>query len=434
MSDRICSECGSSGRAATNRTWAAKVHSGCPNAVKPGRRILVSTFVHVSPAAVRRSCTAAAATSGAPRPAQSSSAAALSDTVIVSAINSRSRSVAPRVSTARAIGTLIVDQATPLRIVPSSSTVRPGPTGESASPTAPGIVDSSASKLLLSAIVSNVRTRRDWQVSPSVASVWMTEYEHGYATTEQERLVEQAEHWQHRLIRDGTSLEPGTRLLEVGSGAGAVLAVLGQEFPGIRLTGVDIEPKQLEFARGHLERSGVKAELLEADAHHLPFADESFDHVWTMWLLEHIADPPAVLREARRVLVPDGRITAIEVDYSTCRAEPTTPAIDALFGAMVRGMAASGWSDAGTRLPDWLREAGFRELDEGERTYWWQGEDLARQANYAADVMESALDALAQLPGVEEEELRAGLEDVRALASQPGAGLGWTLHKSTAVR
>jgi ubiquinone/menaquinone biosynthesis C-methylase UbiE len=262
----------------------------------------------------------------------------------------------------------------------------------------------------------------------------MTDYVHGYGTPEQERLVEQAEHWRHRLIRDGTQLEPGTRLLEVGCGVGAVLAVLGQEFPGIRVTGVDIEPKQLEYARGHLERAGVEATLVQADALTLPFEDESFDHVWMMWFLEHVADPLAVLLEARRVLVPGGAITAIEVDYSTCRAEPSTPALEALFRAMVQGMAASGWSDAGTRLPGWLREAGFREVDEGERPFWWQGEDLSRQAHYAADVMESALDALAQQPGADEEELRAGLDDVRGLAGQPDAGLGWVMQKSTAVR
>lgn len=262
----------------------------------------------------------------------------------------------------------------------------------------------------------------------------MTQYVHGYGTPEQERLVEQAEHWRHRLIRDGTQLEPGTRLLEVGCGVGAVLAVLGQEFPGVSLTGVDIEPKQLAYARGHLERAGVEATLLQADALELPFEDESFDHVWMMWFLEHVADPPAVLLEARRVLVPGGAITAIEVDYSTVRAEPSTAAIEALFGSMVEGMAASGWSDAGTRLPGWLRGAGFREVDEGERTFWSQDQDLSGQANYAADVMESALDTLAQRPGADEEELRAGLEDLRSLAGHPGAGLGWVLHKSTAVR
>ncbi|HET7807635.1 MAG TPA: methyltransferase domain-containing protein [Gaiellaceae bacterium] len=262
----------------------------------------------------------------------------------------------------------------------------------------------------------------------------MTGYVHGYGTPEQERLVEQAEHWRHRLIRDGTRLEPGTRLLEVGCGVGAVLAVLGQEFPGLELVGVDIEQKQLAFARGHLERAGVEASLVEADASALPFPDGSFDHVWMMWFLEHVADPVGVLHEARRVLGPGGAVTAIEVDYSTCRAQPSTPAIDALIRAMVAGMAASGWSDAGTRLPGWLREAGFRDVVEGERPFWWRDDDLAVQARYAAAVLESALDALVELPGSDRGELRAGLADLRALPTQPGAGLGWVVHKSTAAR
>src|ERR1700751_5984489 len=124
-------------------------------------------------------------------------------------------------------------------------------------------------------------------------------YVHGYGTPEQERLIAQAEHWRQRLIRDGTELEPGTRLLEVGCGVGAVLAVLGQEYPGVQLSGVDIEPKQLEFARGYLARVGVEATLEEADAVALPFDGGSFDHVWMMWFLEHVADPVAALREAR---------------------------------------------------------------------------------------------------------------------------------------
>jgi hypothetical protein len=101
---------------------------------------------------------------------------------------------------------------------------------------------------------------------------------------------------------------------------------------------------------------------------------------------------------------------------------------------MVVGMAASGWSDAGTRLPGWLREAGFRDVVEGERPYWWRDDDLAVQARYAADVLESALGALARQPGSAEGELRAGLRDLRALAARPGAGLGWVVHKSTAAR
>jgi hypothetical protein len=85
-------------------------------------------------------------------------------------------------------------------------------------------------------------------------------------------------------------------------------------------------------------------------------------------------------------------------------------------------------------LAGWLAEAGFREIDEGERSYWWEEDDLATQALYAADVMESAFDALAQAPGATEEELHTALDDLRRLPDLPGAGLGWLVHKSTAVR
>src|SRR6266487_2063533 len=262
----------------------------------------------------------------------------------------------------------------------------------------------------------------------------MAGYVHGYATPEQERLIEQAEHWRSRLIRDGTELGPGTRLLEVGCGVGAVLAVLGQEYPGLRLFGVDVERKQLDFARRHLACAGVEATLAEADALALPFDDGSFDHVWMMWFLEHLADPVAALREARRVLVPGGVITAIEVDYSTCHASPSTAALAALLRAMVQAMAAVGWSDSGTRLPGWLHEADFDQIDAGQRPFLFQDEDLADESRYVAEVIGSALPALTRLPGASEEELRAGLADLRDLPNVPGARLGWVVHKSTGRR
>jgi ubiquinone/menaquinone biosynthesis C-methylase UbiE len=258
------------------------------------------------------------------------------------------------------------------------------------------------------------------------------DYVHGYATAEQERLFAQAEHWREELILDGTILSPGTRLLEMGCGVGAVLGVLGAAFPGLVLAGVDIEARQLEVARRHLAELGLEVDLRRADAHALPYPDGSFDHVWMMWFLEHVSDPVAVLREARRVLLPGGQLTAIEVDYNTVWSTPAHDDFDALFDAMAAAMETSGRSDAGTRLPGWLGDAGFSDVDPGERRCHYEGGELTRHVAYVESVVEATLPELKQMKGASASQLEAGAAHLRGLPAIPGAAIGWTIHKSLA--
>jgi SAM-dependent methyltransferase len=102
----------------------------------------------------------------------------------------------------------------------------------------------------------------------------------------------------------------GARLLEVGSGVGANLAVW------IKLFGIDgygIEPNAPEW--GHyfeasqilLQANGIdENRIISAVGEHLPFEDNSFDIVYSSNVLEHVQDPDKVLQESIRVLRPGG--------------------------------------------------------------------------------------------------------------------------------
>jgi SAM-dependent methyltransferase len=243
-------------------------------------------------------------------------------------------------------------------------------------------------------------------------------YIHGYSDTEADRLTSQATFWRERLILPGTRLAPGTRLLEIGCGIGAILGILHGAFPGLVLSGVDIEPAQITTARRRLGRAGIQADLRAADGRALPFAGGSFDHVWIQFVLEHMDVDGArrTLQEARRVLVPGGRLTAIEVDYRTLRL---TPDLGGLAERLSGAMDAYGLNDAGARMRTWLNDGGWSDANPGAHHLSYHGEAAAPMATYLADVME------ASLPDVSTEALRK-------VGRRPQDSIECTLYKSTA--
>ncbi|HEX5542436.1 MAG TPA: class I SAM-dependent methyltransferase, partial [Micromonospora sp.] len=96
----------------------------------------------------------------------------------------------------------------------------------------------------------------------------------------------------------------GRRILDVGCGAGPVLAALRDR--GAIVTGIDPSIKMLDLARKRLgDDTALHQGGLGSDP--LPFPDAAFDDVIACLVLHYLEDWKAPLAELRRVLVPGGR-------------------------------------------------------------------------------------------------------------------------------
>lgn len=98
----------------------------------------------------------------------------------------------------------------------------------------------------------------------------------------------------------------GQSVLDVGCGFGGTLATMDEQFDRLELTGLNIDARQLEVARGRLN---PRVQLVEGDACEMPFAAESFDRVLAVECIFHFPSRLAFFEQARRVLRPGGNLT-----------------------------------------------------------------------------------------------------------------------------
>ncbi len=98
----------------------------------------------------------------------------------------------------------------------------------------------------------------------------------------------------------------GVRVLDVATGSGnaaLVAAALGAD-----VTGLDLTPHLLDIARRRAEEAELRIELIEGDAEDLPFDDDAFDRVVSVFGVMFAPDQQRAADELARVCRPGGRI------------------------------------------------------------------------------------------------------------------------------
>lgn len=263
-------------------------------------------------------------------------------------------------------------------------------------------------------------------------------YVHGFSSTEQLRLKEQAV-FSEKSIYQNVDFFEAKEILEVGCGVGAQTEILLRRFPHLKLTGIDLNEKQLAVAHETMKNSFIpddKYSFQKMDAAKLSFESQKFDGAFICWLLEHVPEPQKVLSEVRRVLRPGSTVYITEVLNSSFFLDPYSPHVWKYWMEFNDyQFENSGDPFIGAKLGNLLLSLGFEDVQTETKTWHFDNRLPAKRKQAIelwSDLLMSATDKLIAENIVDEDTVEKAKEELASVASDPNAVFYYSFIQATA--
>ncbi len=186
----------------------------------------------------------------------------------------------------------------------------------------------------------------------------------GEAGADRLRIVHSVHGPDSEAFLQRAGLKAGLRVADIGCGVGILACWLAEQVgPEGEVIGVDISAGQVAVAQQTAQAAGLKnIRFVNAGAYATGLERESFDLVYSRFMLMHIQRPADAIAEMRALLKPGGILAIEDGDFSSPFSYPPSAVFDRCF-ELYRQSGARHGADffVGRKLYRLAREAGFTD-------------------------------------------------------------------------
>ncbi|NIR59795.1 MAG: methyltransferase domain-containing protein [Gammaproteobacteria bacterium] len=242
------------------------------------------------------------------------------------------------------------------------------------------------------------------------------------------------------LFHQDLGYAPGSQVLEPGCGTGEQTRILLQRNPAARVLALDPARASLEHARDLVRAEGLDdVAFVRGDIMRLPLGEATVDHVFAAHLLEHLPDPIGALIELARSLKPDGSITMIEGDHSSCYFRPASEAARECWAAFMHARTTAGGDPRlGAHLGRLVRQAGLQPVETSPLMLYIDPRQTELMRGFVEDTIVPLVEEVREHvvsegvidPGVWDR----GVGDLAAVADRPDGFFCYTFFRTIATK